>query len=660
MWMYFRRNCQDGPNRTKGIEVTVVRVFRQRFCKAKLFTLKGATWFSKIDLRSGYYELRVKESDVPKTTFRTRYGHYKFLVMPFGLMNALVVFMDLMNQIFLPYLDKFIVIFIDDILIYSRDEAEHAKHLRTILQTLRDKQLYAKFSKSEFWFQEVKFLGYIVSGDGIQVDPSKISAIVEWKLLRNVTETVCERVFDDSHLMTRLLQKDVKFEWSEKCQQSFEKLKALLTEALVLVQLESGKEFLIYSDASLNGLGCVLMQEGKVLAYASRQLKPHEKNYSTHDLELAAIIFALKIWRHYLFRERCHVYSDHKSLKYLMTQRDLNLRQQKWLELLKDYELVIDYHPGKANEADKELQAKKAQCESNNELDFQRDSDGWLRFCGRICVPKDTELIRNILHEAHNRSMSVHPGSTKMYNDLKKTYWWNGMKRDISEIVSKWLICQQVKAKHQVPSGLLQPILVPKWKWDRITMDFVMDLPLTPRKHDAVWVVVDRLTKSVYFIPEVGKSTYLWLNLPITIAATNRQKSYVDLKRKEIEYQVGDKVFLKVSLWKKVLRFGKKGKLSPCFIGPYEIIERIGPVAYRLALPPKLEKIHDVFHVSMLHRYRSDPSQVIVPTEVKIRPDMTYEVTWEPEEAMRKQYPNLFTGKIFGDENPKGGRVVTS
>ncbi|KAG8485970.1 hypothetical protein CXB51_019321 [Gossypium anomalum] len=323
--------------------------------------LKGATWFSKINLRSGYYQLRVKESDVPKTTFRTRYGHYEFLVMPFGLTNAPAVFMDLMNHIFRPYLDKFVVVFIDDILIYSKDDTEHAEHLKIVLQTLRDKQLYAKFSKSEFWLREVGFLGHIISGDGIRVDPSKISAIVDWKPPKNVTEVrsflglagYYRRFVNGFSIIvapiTRLLQKDVKFEWTEECQQSFEELKKLLTEAPVLVQPESGKEFVVYSDASLNGLGCVLMQEGKVVAYASRQLKPHERNYPTHDLELAAVVFALKIWRHYLYGEKCRVYTDHKSLKYLMSQKDLNLRQRRWLELLKDYELVIDYHPGKAN-----------------------------------------------------------------------------------------------------------------------------------------------------------------------------------------------------------------------------------------------------------------------------------------------------------------------
>ncbi|KAA3487453.1 Retrotransposon protein [Gossypium australe] len=228
--------------------------------------LKGAIVFSKIDLRSGYYQLRVKDSDVPKTAFQTRYGHYEFLVMPFDLTNALAVFMDLMNHIFRPYLDKFVVVFIGDILIYSWDENEHAKHLRTVLKILRDKQLYAKFSKSEFWLKEVGFLGHIVSGDGIRVDLSKITTIVVWKPPRNVTEVrsflglagYYRRFVKGFSMiatpMTRLVQKDVKFEWTEKCQKSFEKLKAFLTEAPVLVQPEPGKEFVVYSDASLNGL----------------------------------------------------------------------------------------------------------------------------------------------------------------------------------------------------------------------------------------------------------------------------------------------------------------------------------------------------------------------------------------------------------------------
>lgn len=261
-------------------------------------------------------------------------------------------------------------------------------------------------------------------------------------------------------------------------------------------------------------------QRKREVAYASRQLKPHERNYPTHDLELAAVVFALKIWRHCLYGEKCRVYTDHKSLKYLMSQKDLNLRQRRWLELLKDYELVLDYHPGKANvvadalsrkllfalrvmntqlkvsddgsilaelrarpmflqeisetqKNDQDLLAKRKQCEADTGSDFRIGADGCLTFKDRICVPKNEELIQKILQETHSGYFSIHPGSTKMYNDLKKMYWWNGMKRDISEFVSKCLICQQVKAEHQVPSGLLQPIMVPEWKWDRITMDFI-------------------------------------------------------------------------------------------------------------------------------------------------------------------------------------------
>ena len=318
--------------------------------------LKGTSIFSKIDLRSGYHQLRIKDVDVHKTAFRTRYEHYEFLVMSFGLTNASTNFMDLMNRVFRLYVDQFVIVFIDDILVYSKDREDHDTRLRVVLETLRKEQLYPKLSKCEFWLNEVSFLGHIVSKEGIRVDPKKIEVVVEWKPPRNVTE-VCsflglagyyrrfvKRFSMTAASMTRLLQKNVKYEWSEKCQRSFDKLKAFLTEAPVHTQPTCGKEYVIFSDASLNGLGCVLMQEGKVVAYASRQLKTHEKNYPAYDLELAAIVFVLKIWRHYLYGEKCFIYTDHKSLKYLPSQQELNLRQRRWMELIKDYDCVIDYH----------------------------------------------------------------------------------------------------------------------------------------------------------------------------------------------------------------------------------------------------------------------------------------------------------------------------
>ena len=237
----------------------------------------------------------MKKTDVPKTAFRTRYDHHEFLVMPFGLTNAPVVFIDLMNRIFRPFLDQFVVVFIDDILVYSKNKEEHDSHLRTILQTLWEKQLYAKFSKCEFWLTEVAFLGHIVSAEGIHVDDSKITTILGWKPPRNVTEVrsflglagyyrrFVEGFSKIAAPLTRLLKKDNKFKWDDKCQASFDKLKTMFTEAPVLAQPSPGKDFVIYNDASHNGLGCVLMQERKVIAYASRQLKPHEMNYPTHD-----------------------------------------------------------------------------------------------------------------------------------------------------------------------------------------------------------------------------------------------------------------------------------------------------------------------------------------------------------------------------------------
>ena len=293
--------------------------------------LQGAKVFSKINLRSRYHQLRIRESDIPKTTFRTRYGHYEFLVMSFGLTNAPMVFMDLMNRVFRPYLDRFVIVFIDDILVYSRSELEHERHLGWVLQTLRQHQLYAKFSKCEFWLRRVGFLGHVVSADGIYVDPQKVEAVANWEQPTTVTEVRSflglagyyhrfiegfSKIAGPLHCLTR---KGVKFEWTDKCEGSFQTLKEKLTLAPVLTLPEGNKGFEVYSDALYQGLGYVLMQHKKVVAYASRQLKKHELNYPTHDLELATVVFALKTWRHYLYGATCQIFTDHKSLKYLFT-----------------------------------------------------------------------------------------------------------------------------------------------------------------------------------------------------------------------------------------------------------------------------------------------------------------------------------------------------
>ncbi|KAL4020422.1 hypothetical protein IC575_019198 [Cucumis melo] len=251
--------------------------------------LQGGTVFSKIDLRLGYHQLRIRDSDVPKTAFCSRYGNYEFIVMSFGLTNALTVFMDLMNKVFKDFLDTFVIVFIDNILIYSRS------------------RLSMRSTCTRFWrlFEQIRCMSSSPSG--------------------------------------------TPFVWSPACESSFQELKQRLVFAPVLTMPDGSGSFVIYSDASKKGLGCVLMQQGRVVAYASRQLKSHEQNYPTHDLELAAVVFALKIWKHYLYSEKMQIFTDHKSLKYFFTQKELNMRQRRWLELVKDYDCEILYHQGKAN-----------------------------------------------------------------------------------------------------------------------------------------------------------------------------------------------------------------------------------------------------------------------------------------------------------------------
>ncbi|WVZ94210.1 hypothetical protein U9M48_040131 [Paspalum notatum var. saurae] len=321
----------------------------------------GAKVFSKIDLRSGYYQIKIREEDIPKTAFSTRYGLYEYLVMSFGLTNAPAFFMYMMNSVFMNELDKFVVVFIDDILIYSKNEKEHEEYLRVVLTRLREHKLYAKFSKCALRLKEVGFLGHILSEKGVAVDPSKVKDVLNWKQPETVTEIrsflglagYYRRFIKDfskiAKPMTSLTKKNAKFVWGPKCEEGFRELKKALTTAPVLAQPDVTKPFDVYCDASGQGLGCVLMQEGRVIAYASRQLRKHETNYPTHDLELAAVVHALKIWRHYLLGNTCHIYTDHKSLKYIFTQPELNMRQRRWLELIKDYDLEIHYHPGKAN-----------------------------------------------------------------------------------------------------------------------------------------------------------------------------------------------------------------------------------------------------------------------------------------------------------------------
>nr|GEY25726.1 putative reverse transcriptase domain-containing protein [Tanacetum cinerariifolium] len=244
-------------------------------------------------------------------------------------------------------------------------------------------------------------------------------------------------------------------------------------------------------------------KQGKVIAYALRQLKIHEKNHTTHDLELGTVVFVLKTWRHYLYEIKIVIYTDHASLQYLFDQKELNMSQRRWIELLSDYECEIKYHPGKANVVVDALSRKerlKPRRVRAMSMTIERD-DGRIYFFDRIWIPSVDGVRKLIMDESHTTRYSVHPSEDKMYYDLRDLYWWPGMKRDIADYVSKCLTCSKIKAKHQKPSGLLQQPKILEWKWEKITMDLVTKLPKSSSGYDAIWVIVDRLTKSAYFLP---------------------------------------------------------------------------------------------------------------------------------------------------------------
>ncbi|GJT24373.1 reverse transcriptase domain-containing protein [Tanacetum coccineum] len=421
------------------------------------------------------------------------------------------------------YLDKFVIVFIDDILIYSKTQEEQVEHLRLVLETASKGEtiLLSLLSVNSPWLREVQFLGlgHVINGNGIHVDPSKIEAVKNWKAPRTPTKVrsflglvgYYRRFIDNfskiAKSLTIMTQKWKTFDWGEEQELAFQTLKDKLGNAPVLALPDGPKDFV---------------------------LKIHEKNYTTHDLELGAIVFALKIWRHYLYGTKSVIYKDHKSLQHIISQKELNMRQRRWIELFSDYDCEIRYHPGKANVVVDTLSGKErvkpkrvramnmtlqssiknrilaAQKEDMDEfarlqkgLDemIKQRSDGTLYYLDRLWVPLKGEVRTLIMDEAHKSKYSVHPGADKMYYDFRDRYSWTGMKRDIAEYVSKCLTCLKVKAEHQRPSGLLQQPKIPVWKWEGIAMDFVIKFPRTSSGLDTIWVFMDRLTKSAHFLP---------------------------------------------------------------------------------------------------------------------------------------------------------------
>ncbi|GJY99984.1 putative reverse transcriptase domain-containing protein, partial [Tanacetum coccineum] len=494
---------------------------------------------------------------------------------------------------------------------FPETREEHEVYLGIVLELLKKEKLYAKFSKCEFWLREVQFLGHVINGDGIHVDPSKIEAVKNWKAPRTPSEVhsflglagyyrrFIENFSKIAKSLTILTQKSKTFDWGKEQERAFQTLKDKLCNAPVLALPDGSEDFVVYCNASGLGLGCVLMQRGKVIAYASRQLKIHEKNYTTYDLELGAVVFTLKIWRHYF-----------------------------------DYDCEIRYHPSKenvvANALSRKERMKPKRVRAMN-MTLQSSIKSKI-LAAQEEASDESKGLTLIMDEAHESKYYVHPGADKMYYDLK----------------------------------------------DR-----------TSSGHDTIWVNVDRLTKSAHLLTmredyNMNRLARLYLNEIVTRhgikdrlkAARDRQKSYANKRRKPLEFRVSDYVLLKVSPWKGVVRFGKKGKLSPRFVGPFEITKRIGPVAYRLRLFEELNGVHDMFHVSNLKKCLADPTLQVPLDEIQVDANLNFveepveilerefkklkrsrivivkvwwgskrglEFTWDREDQMRFKYPHLFS-----------------
>jgi hypothetical protein len=506
--------------------------------------LSGAQFFTKLDLRSGYHQIRMKESDIPKTTFRTHEGHYEFLVMPFGLCNAPSTFQSLMNHVFRPFLRHFVLVFFDDILIYNKTWKDHMTHVDQVLILLSQHQLFLKQSKCAFGASEVEYLGHLVGKDGVRVDPKKIEAMQDWphpktlKILHGFLGlTGYYRKFIKNYgkisaPLTTLLKKN-SFTWTPAVAQAFQTLKTAMCTTLVLALPDFTKTFVLECDASGKGIDTILMQEGQPLAFTSKQLSENNLGKPIYEKEMLAILHAVELWRPYLLGQRFQIKTDHQSLKYFLEQRISSQEQQKWVTKLFGYDYEIIYKKGKENVVADALSRKYEDEGSLFSLSFivpdwlQAVHQEWLQdpkslhlihqlqnkaqappgyswlqdelqYKGCLYLSKQSKLKSTVLYELHATPITGHSGFTKTYDRVKRSFFWDGMKQDIHKFVAECEVCQCNKGETVKSPGTLQPLPIPPDIWKDISMDFITGLPKSGNK-SVIMVVVDRLSKYAHF-----------------------------------------------------------------------------------------------------------------------------------------------------------------
>nr|GEY56852.1 Ty3/gypsy retrotransposon protein [Tanacetum cinerariifolium] len=615
--------------------------------------LHGAVIFSKIDLKSGYHHIRVHPTAIHKTAFHTIDGHYEFLVMPFGLSNAPSTFQYAVNDIFRPVLRKFILVFFDDILVYSLSKEAHYEHLRHVFDTLNKNQFHAKLSKCAFAQAEIQFLGHMISKNGVQADPDKVVAIQNWPTPNSFTTlrgflglTGYYRRFVKNYAATASPLTDIlklqQFQWNDFADKAFQALKQEMESLVTLALPDFTQPFDVTTDASDQAIGAVLSQSDRPINFFSKKLCAHMQEASTYIRELYAITEATKKWRQYLLGRKLRVFTDQHSLKHLLTQRVQTSDQHKWITKLLGYDFEIHYKPGKDNRVADALSRvdtpislaistptttwlhalrkyfatdsvgktvwKKISDQPQQNVTYTL-SDGLIYVGNRLFIPNEPAIRTCLLQEFHSSPLGGHSGIKANVKRLTTVFYWPNVGDDVYNFIKSCSKCQQVKAPNHKPYGLLQPLPIPSRVWDDLSMDFITHLPASnaeigynTTRHASIQMtpfeaVYGRTVKAIHdYNPGSSTTASIDATLVEQSRITSLLKNSLELAQKKKATQANNhRIDKHFDIGEQVSLARREGqKLTKRYYEPYKIIAKIGEVAYRLQLP-ETARIHPVF-----------------------------------------------------------------